>query len=111
MPAGRFDKLVEVQQRVETRNERGETVLSWIMLGRWCARIEDLTGREYWEAQKVKAGLNTEITLREKINGLGPTHRIVYQDRKYEINAAMDTTIRGPRNYGRGQRLLCMEVT
>lgn len=100
MPAGHFDKLVQIQADVGTRDPMGQITPDWHTVGKRWAVIEDRSGRELVQAQQVNADVSAVITLREQYHGLTSQHRIKYGDRIFNIHAVNGSSDRTTR---RGQ--------
>lgn len=108
MPAGRFDKRVEIQSATESRDAVGGVTRTWATDAKRWASVEDLGGREFFNAQQVNSDVTTRITLREQYAALTTSHRIVYGDRTFNVSAITGSSERTPK---RGQEVMCTEAT
>jgi len=104
MRAGRLNKLVTIQQVIETRDSKGGVVESWGSFAEVWASIEPLVGREYFESKQINAELTAKIRIRY-LEGVHSKMRILYDDRVFEI-------VSPPIDVREGNRelvLMCME--
>lgn len=67
-------------------NENGFEVETWIDFKDLWAKIENLHGREYFEAAAVKAENTVKFTIRY-IPNIEPTMRIIFKDKQYNITS------------------------
>jgi SPP1 family predicted phage head-tail adaptor len=87
--AGRLDRRVQLQSRVVTRNASGEDVVTYSVVGDVWAEKFDLRGREFYAAQQAKADVTTRWRIRWR-SDVSVLHRLVYEGRSYDINAAAE---------------------
>lgn len=100
----RFDKLVTIQERVETQDDHGTVSVRWIdNTTRW-ANVQDQGGGELYRAQKQDATVDTVITLRQPVTGLSHQWRITWQGYTWNIKAVIAGDDRLPK---RGQIIHC----
>ncbi len=104
MRAGDLRHRVTIQQKSVTRDTYGAEVVSWTDVVTVWAEITDLSGREYFDAQKVNAEVNTKVRIRHRTD-LVPTMRVVEGSRTLEVLAVIDTDGRK-----RETVLMCKEV-
>jgi SPP1 family predicted phage head-tail adaptor len=90
MEPGRLRHLITIEAPVSTQNAYGEPVVTWSDFASVYASREDLTGRELFAAQQVKAELTTRFTIRY-LAGLSETMRIVLDGVYYDIQSVADT--------------------
>ena len=64
MRAGRMNRRVTLQSRVETRGSTGEVTWTWADVDTVWASIEPIVGREYFVAQQVQSSTDTRIRIR-----------------------------------------------
>lgn len=106
---GESDKRLSVQQATEADDAHGNPRPTWSEIARRWARVQDLTGREFFQARQVSADVTTRIVLREIYEDLTTRMRFQYLDRfgdthTYEILSITGVTDRDP---SRGQEVLC----
>lgn len=107
MPAGKYDKRVELETKTETLNPDGSLTPTWSVSAKRWASIEDQSGAEVVRAQKIDATITAVITLREDYNVLTTQDRVVYGSRIFWIRALLG---RDDRTSRRGQKLGVTEV-
>ena len=89
MKIGNLNRRVEVLAFFKTKDEYGGEDGEWVVVDCLWARIEPISGTEYFQAQTVNAETVAKITIRynPKINVM---HRIRYQETLYEIIGVSD---------------------
>jgi len=105
MQAGKLRHRVTIQQKSVTQNSYGEEIVTWAELATVWASVEDLSGREFYEARQVPAA---EVTTRVRIryrSDVEPTMRIVHGGRTLEIVFVLD-----PEGRRRETVLMCREL-
>ena len=87
MRAGRLRDIVDIKEKVVTRNEAGEEIVSWATIANgesiW-ASVEPMSGKEYFEATQLHADLNTQIIMRY-VSGVKADMRVHHGDDVYQI--------------------------
>ncbi|HUU35193.1 MAG TPA: phage head closure protein [Vicinamibacterales bacterium] len=78
MRAGRLRQRVEIQQRIETRDEMGGVSEAWETVAMRWASIEPLQGRELMEAQQIASRVTMQVRMRY-YEGLSPKHRLIWR--------------------------------
>lgn len=104
MRAGELRHRVVLQAKTITRDDYGSPSPSYRSLATIWAGVEDLTGREFWEASKI----NSEVTSRIKIRyraGIRPDMRIIFSSRTFDILAVLD-----PEGRRTELHLMCREL-
>jgi len=104
MRAGELRHRVTIQEAVTAQNSFGEETPSWQDVATVWAAVEPLQGREYFDAQKQVAEVDTRVRVRYRA-GIGPTMRVVWGVHTYDIGAVLDV---GGRH--RELHLMCREV-
>ena len=105
MNAGQLRHRIAVQEKTETRDERGGVIETWTTVAvRW-GSIEPLRMRELFLAQQVDARVTHRILLRY-YPGLSNQHRLVHENRVFHVQPPINA---GERN--RATELLVMEHT
>lgn len=89
MNIGKLNRRIEVLQFITKRDEYGGEEGEWRAVDRLWARIEPVSGTEYFQAQTVNAETVVKITIRynPKIDVM---NRIRYGDTTYEIIGISD---------------------
>lgn len=96
-----IQKLEKVKDPVS-----GELKEEWTEFATVWGSVEDLAGREFFDAQQVNAEITTRVKIRY-LKGIKATMRIIYDDRVLEIAAPpMD-----PDGRKRELHLLCKGVS
>ena len=104
--AGTLRHRVRIQVQGSTQDDAGQLQDVWTDVATVWGRIRDVRGREFIEAQQAPGGETvTEITIRYR-DDLTRQHRIVGNNRTFEIETIMDPT-------GRSEelRIECREAT
>lgn len=89
MDIGELNRRVEILKYFVKRDAYGGEDGRWLPVGRVWAKIEPVSGTEYFTAQQVSAETVTKITIRFYA-GLDVMHRIRYADKLYEIIGISD---------------------
>ena len=87
--AGELRQRITFQQPVKAEDGYGGHVVTWANLVSVWARVEPISGREYFEAHKIQA----EVTHRVKVRWLvtvNKSMRILYGERVLEIESIID---------------------
>lgn len=104
MRAGRLKQRVRIQEFVEVVDEYGTPIGSdWEDVAIVWASVEPLRGREYIQLQNTQAELTTRIRIRYQ-PGITPAMRVLYDDRKFNIQSVID-----PEERHRELELMCIE--
>jgi len=110
---------MRLEQATETRSSSGEVTRTWAVVATMWVAIRPLSGREYIEAQAIKATVTHQITCRYRpvirpamrlVSALSTADRVgstaATGTRTFEIDHVIDQDDRH-----QWQRLLCREVT
>lgn len=89
MDIGELNRRIEVLKYFVERDAYGGEDGKWLPVGRVWAKIEPVSGTEYFTAQQISAETVTKITMRF-YTGLTVMHRIRYRDKLYEIIGISD---------------------
>ena len=89
MKIGKLNRRIEVLEWFAKKDEYGGEDGEWRTVDRLWAKIESVSGTEFFQAQTVNAELVAKITIRynPKINVM---NRIRYLDKLYEIIGVSD---------------------
>jgi len=89
MQAGELRNIVTIQTPVEVQTTTGEPSITWVTYYSMNARIEPLTGREFWQAKQINSTVSGKIDIRY-IKGVTAKMRIKFGSRYYNIEAIVD---------------------
>lgn len=81
MRAGRLDRMITIQRKVETESPSGEPIATWTNIAlRRSASYRSLRGGERFTAEQYVANEQVEFQIRfsSDVAGLSPLDRIVY---------------------------------
>lgn len=82
--AGALDRRVTLLAPEPLRGAAGGYSESWAPVARICAKVTDLTGREFFAAAQVNAEVTTKFLIRYRA-GVTPQMRVRWRDRDYDI--------------------------
>jgi len=103
MRSGELRHRVTIQAKSITQNGFGEPVETWSDVATVWASVQPLAGREYFQAQQIKADITLRIRMRYR-SGIQPAMRLLFESRVFEIQAVID-----PDERHRELELLCAE--
>lgn len=89
MRAGELRHRITIEAPTPVQDEYGEPVQGWAPFAEVWASREDLTGREAFLAQQVKAEVTTRFTMRHA-EGVTANMRIRSDDVLYNIHSVQD---------------------
>jgi len=92
MRAGTLRHRLTFQRRVVLPDEVGGEVESWGNIATVWARIEQLTGREFFAAQQINSEINTKITIRPMAVTADMRAVIPGTTRYFNLSPAVDKT-------------------
>lgn len=96
---------ITIQQLVSGQDSYGQPIDVWQDVVTTWARVEDLSGREYFAAQQVPTSqITTRVTIRWR-NDIKPYMRIIHGSRIYDIQSVPDPG--GKKKYC---QIMCKEV-
>ena len=84
MKAGKLDRKIKIESRVETQNDYGEAVISYVLLAEVWAEVLPLSGREFFTAAQTVPEVQLKIRIRYRTD-VNETCRIVYNNVNYDI--------------------------
>lgn len=106
MQAGPMRQRISLQALIETPDTFGQLVQSWTTLADTWAEILTIGGGEQVSADQTTALSTHTVRLRKNPDvTLGPTMRVLYGGRVFEVIQAKDVDFRH-----REARLLCREL-
>lgn len=86
MNIGDMRHRITLQKKVDVVDAEGFTTQQWQDVATVWAAVENLHGREYWEAAAVQAENTVKFTIRYRPD-IDQTMRIVFRGQIYEITA------------------------
>lgn len=93
MRAGDLRRRVLIQSRQATVDGFGQRSTTWTDVATVFAEIQPLSGRELQLAQAINAEVNHKVTIRYR-PGISAAMRVVYQGRRFNIQAVIDVDMR-----------------
>jgi len=87
-----------------TQNDYGEEVISWVDWDTVWASVEDLSGREFFEAERAGAAVSARIRMRYQ-SGVVEEMRAVWGSRTFDIESVIEADQRK-----RELHLMCKEL-
>lgn len=94
MRAGTLRNLITIQEPTVAKNAIGENVPSWATHAQVWARIEPLSGREYFEAAQTNDEAISKIIIRN-LATVTPDMRISHNGVIYNIKSVMKPAVPG----------------
>lgn len=91
----------------KTQDESGEELSAdgyWETVTEVWAKIEPVSGRDYFQNLQVQSALTHKVELRSFVDGVTPRDRVSFGDRKFNIAAVINQEERG-----RQLELMCSE--
>lgn len=105
MRGGRLRNKITLQERTASEDPAtGQPLDIWIDVGTAWARVEDLSGRDFYEAASEQSQVITPIEMRFR-PGVKPEMRVVCGDRTFQIDS-----IQRPTNRRERMILMCSEL-
>lgn len=95
MPAGEFDRIIEIQQFSEGAEDAfGETEKTWVRYMRPWAKRMDVSDQEKVNAGQASASRVTRFKIRSsrKARAISTTFRISYDDAIWNIHGIKETS-------------------
>lgn len=94
MRAGNLRHRIGIQKKSITKNSYGENVTSWTTDAIVWAAIWPVSGKEYFNAQQVQAGITHKIRIRHRTlsasTRINPECRIRYGTRYFGIKSVIN---------------------
>lgn len=84
MRAGRLNKLVTIEQPNSVTDAVGQPVPSWSQFAKPWARIEPITGREWFAESMINSETTVKITIRYR-DGITEDMRVNWNSKLYNI--------------------------
>lgn len=89
MKIGNLNRRISILKYEVTRDEYGGEQREWVVQRTLWARIEPVSGTEYFKAEQVEAQNITTITIRYRTD-ITVLNRVKYLDKTYEIIGISD---------------------
>ena len=86
---GEMNRRIKLQSKVETGDGYGGKTVEWVDRASVWAKVEPLSGREYFEAHQTQADVTHRVTTRYR-GDIDETMRIVYGEKILEIESVLD---------------------
>jgi SPP1 family predicted phage head-tail adaptor len=102
--AGDLNRVVDLESDSITRTKGVESKTATVYAERVYAKVEPLSGSEFWTSQQINSQINWKVTLRYRTD-IRAQHRIIYGTRRLEILAVLPDEDR--RDF---VRLMCREM-
>ena len=103
MNAGGFDQRVTIQSKTATRAANGEEVLTWTTFATVWAKVEQLSGREFFAGAQMQDWVNARVTIRYKA-GVVHDMRVTWRGDPLEVVSVVE---KGRKEY---VELMCRRV-
>lgn len=81
---GKLNKRITIQQKVLITDDEGYQKEDWKDVATVWSKVENLHGREFFQAQAVNSKASCKFTIRYK-KGLSTAMRILYDGKLYNI--------------------------
>jgi SPP1 family predicted phage head-tail adaptor len=88
-PAGKKNRRITIQRKTVTTNANGYKTDTWATYKSVMAWIQNMTGREFYNAQKLFSEMNT-LFITGYVSGVTTADRILYGTIPYEILSVLD---------------------
>lgn len=104
MQAGALRHFVSIESQSITRSATGEASSTWNTFAQVYARIEPLSGKEFFAAQETQNEASTRITIRY-LQGVTEDMRVLHAGRVYHVDVVLNINERDIM-----MQLMCHEV-
>lgn len=105
MKAGLLRDIIDLEQRVVTRNAIGDEVVTWSLVQQVYASIQPIRGREFLSLREMQSDITTRIVIRY-LAGVETAMRFKVGDQAYQIDSIVDL-----ENRHRTLECLCVAET
>jgi SPP1 family predicted phage head-tail adaptor len=85
-PIGRRDQLLTIQRPIETQDEDGGVLQSWVTVRQVMGAVKEAIGNERTIAQGVNAQVEYKIHI-PRFDGFGPEMRLASGSRTFDITS------------------------
>jgi SPP1 family predicted phage head-tail adaptor len=92
LDAGRLDRRIRLERASTSTNDFNEVVRTWALLAEVWARWMPVRDEERWQAGQIGATVTDRFQIRWRAftPPLGPTDRLIYEGRTYEIHGVKE---------------------
>jgi len=87
--AGMLNQRVEIHSKSEASDDHGEITSTFTKVATRWASVQQLTGKELFEAQQIDARRTYKVTMRF-FSGLTETYQLVFKSRIFKIIGVND---------------------
>lgn len=84
MKIGTLRHRIQIQIKTISEDSLKQQTESWTDVATVWARIEPLSGREYFQARQETAEVSVKVTMRYR-NDISPSMRLRFEDRIFEV--------------------------
>lgn len=84
MKIGTLRHRIQIQTKTISEDSLKQQTESWTDVATVWARIEPLSGREYFQARQETAEVSVKVTMRYR-NDIVPSMRLRFEDRIFEV--------------------------
>lgn len=84
MKIGTLRHRIQIQTKTISEDSLKQQIESWTDVDTVWARIEPLSGREYFQARQEIAEVSVKVTVRYR-NDIAPSMRLRFEDRIFEV--------------------------
>jgi len=88
-PAGKKNRRIIIQRKTVTADADGYKIEAWATHKSVMAWVQNMTGREFYNAQKLFSEMNTLFII-GYISDITSADRVLYNSIPYEILSALD---------------------
>lgn len=89
-----LQKRITFQKPLKTDDGNFGSIITWQDVATVWAKIEPLSGREFFESQQIQKEITHKITIRSR-KDINETMRIKYEERYFNIEAILDLEEKG----------------
>jgi len=101
---GKLRHRVDIEQPSSERDAQGGSVDTWQLVRSVWAKVEPLSGREFWAAQEQNSQVTHRVTVRYQ-DGISTKMRLHFRGRVLHIDSIIDLLEAQDQ-----MQLLCVEV-
>ncbi len=105
MRAGRRNKRILIERPIESTDQYGEKIITWVEFSSCWARVAPLRGKEFFEAQQTNNENIMKITMNYQAD-ISDRYRVVYDCRYFEIKYIINVEEKNIDH-----ELMCSEIT
>ncbi len=87
--AGELEQYITIEKPVNTEGDYGETTTTWTTHCNCWANIQNLKGKEYWDAKSINSEVTAKIKIRYR-DDITADMRVKYESRYFYVNSFFD---------------------